>query len=311
MDCNGAVSSARAGSLVVVLAALAVCTGCASNGFSMRSMPAATPAADNAAAIVRARDQQNQVQGATSASPGLLQRSADQVASLGPPLTAAEVPSLETYDPWERMNRATYRFNARFDEAVFLPVANGYRRLPGPVRAGVHHFFANLREVVSVVNYAAQLRPAGGARSLGRFIINSTVGIGGLLDVATSLNLRAAPTGFSSTLARWGMHPGPYLVLPILGPATLRDGLGFVSDFGTTYLINVPDLYRGNEGWVLRPAEAVDNRSNSTFRYYATGSPFEYDTVRFLYVRKTLIEDEGLRLWRRNVNRDARAPAGR
>jgi phospholipid-binding lipoprotein MlaA len=303
-------SSACAVSFAAVLCALAACGGCASNEFSIRSMPAETPAADNAAAIVRARDLQ-QVQSSVAPIPGSSQRSADQEASLGPPLTAAEVPSLETYDPWERMNRATYRFNARFDEAVFLPVANGYRRLPAPVRNGVHHFFANLREVVSVVNYAAQLRPAGGARSLGRFVINSTLGIGGLLDVATAMRLREAPTGFSSTLARWGMHPGPYLVIPILGPSTLRDGLGFFSDFGTTYLINVADLYRGDVSWVLRPVEAVDIRSNTSFRYYATGSPFEYDTIRFLYVRKTLIEDEGLRLWRREGKRDAQAPAGR
>lgn len=264
----------------------------------MRAMPAETPAADNAAAIARARDLQ-------------AQGPADQDSDLGPPLTAAEVPSLETYDPWERLNRATYRFNARFDEAVFFPVASGYRRLPAPVRGGVHHFFANLGEVVSVVNYTAQLRPAAGVRSLGRFVINSTVGIGGLFDVAARLHLRAAPTGFSATLARWGMHPGPYLVIPILGPSTLRDGVGFFTDFGTTYLINVADLYRGDISWVLRPVEAVDIRSNTSFRYYATGSPFEYDTIRFLYVRKTLIEDEGLRLWRRTGKRDAQAPAGK
>ena len=215
-----------------------------------------------------------------------------------------------TYDPWERANRFTYRFNARFDEAIFLPAANGYRRAPGPVRLGVHNFFDNLSEVVSVVNYAAQLRPVRGVRSLGRFVINSTIGIGGLFDVATKFKLVAAPTGFSSTLSRWGMHPGPYLVIPILGPSTLRDGIGFFADFGFSYLINLGDLYRGNASWVLTPLDAIDVRSNTSFRYYATGSPFEYDTIRFLYVRKTLIEDEGLRLWHRRKQPDARAPAG-
>jgi phospholipid-binding lipoprotein MlaA len=292
------------------LCLLVICSGCVSGGFSIRSLPAETPAADNAAAIVQARGLQAQSQGLADATPDIPQRAADQASILGPPLTAAEVPSLATYDPWERMNRATYRFNARFDEAVFFPVANRYRRLPAPVRGGVHHFFANLGEVVSVVNYAAQLRLGAGARSLGRFVINSTLGLGGLFDVATSMHLRAAPTGFSSTLARWGMHPGPYLVIPILGPSTLRDGLGFFSDFGTTFLINVADLYRGNISWVLRPLEAVDVRSNTSFRYYATGSLFEYDTIRFLYVRKTLIEDEGLRLWHRTGTHDAQAPAG-
>ena len=79
-----------------------------------------------------------------------------------PPVTAADAPSMRTYDPWERFNRFTYRFNARFDEAIFLPVANGYRRLPSPLRAGVHNFFGNLAEVDSVINYTLQgrLRPA-------------------------------------------------------------------------------------------------------------------------------------------------------
>jgi phospholipid-binding lipoprotein MlaA len=217
---------------------------------------------------------------------------------------------MRTYDPWERMNRFTYRFNARFDEAIFLPVADQYRRLPRVIRTGVHNFFSNLSEVVSALNYTAQLRLAPGVRSLGRFVINSTLGLGGLFDVATGIHIPAAPTGFGQTLARWGMHPGPYFVMPILGPSTLRDGFGFLADFGTNYAINLADLYRGTAGWELTPLNAVDIRANTDFRYYSTGSPFEYDTVRFLYVRKTLIEDDALRFWHRRRKPDAQAPAG-
>jgi phospholipid-binding lipoprotein MlaA len=231
-------------------------------------------------------------------------------ADIGPPLTPADAPSMHTYDPWERMNRFTYRFNARFDEAVFLPVADKYRRLPSPVRTGIHNFFANLAEVVSVLNYTAQLRPAPGVRSLGRFVINSTLGIGGLFDVATKLDIPEAHTGFGATLARWGIHPGPYFVMPILGPSTLREGFGFLADFGTDYAINLGNLYRGTAGWALTPLDAVDIRANTNFRYYSTGSPFEYDTVRFLYVRKTLIEDDAVRMWHRSGNRNAQTPAG-
>lgn len=285
------------------LLALGLLSGCAMQNFTMRSLPAETPAADNAAAVKRAAQlQAQQAQAASAASTA--------AADLGPPLTAADVPPLETYDPWERMNRFFYRFNARFDENLFLPVADDYRRLPGALRAGVHHFFANLGEVVNVVNYLAQLRPAPGVRSLGRFVINSTLGIGGLFDVASKMHLPGAVTGFSQTLARYGMHPGPYLVLPVLGPSTLRDGTGFFADYGTAYLIDVAHLYRGNLGWALTPLNAVDVRANTSFRYYATGSPFEYDTVRFLYVRKTLIEDDRLRLWHRSGPADA-LPAGR
>jgi phospholipid-binding lipoprotein MlaA len=281
---------------------LLLLAGCATN-FSMRSLPAETPAADNAAAVKRAEEfvagQAAAAKAVQAPTPGL-----------GPPLTAADVPGLQTYDPWARMNRFTYRFNARFDQAVFLPVADTYRRLPGPLRAGVHHFFANLAEVVSVVNYVVQLRPAPGVRSLGRFVVNSTLGIGGLFDVATDLHLPSAPTGFGATLARWGVRPGPYLVLPLLGPSTLRDGGGFCVDYATSYLIDIAHLYRGTVGWVLTPLDAVDIRANTSFRYYATDSPFEYDTIRFLYMRKTLLEDDRIRLWQRSGPRDPQAPAG-
>jgi phospholipid-binding lipoprotein MlaA len=289
------------GALLAVVTASLLSGGCASGDFSIRSLPAQTPAADNAAAIKEFQHMQ---------MPGAARANAATQSAVGPLLAPADVPSMQTYDPWERMNRFTYRFNARFDEAIFLPVADEYRRLPSPVRMGIHNFFANLSEVVSVLNYTAQLRPAPGVRSLGRFVINSTLGIGGLLDVATKMHIPGARTGFGATLARWGMHPGPYFVIPILGPSTLRDGCGLLADFGTEYAINLADLYRGIAGWVLTPLDAVDIRANTSFRYYSTGSPFEYDAVRFLYVRKTLIEDDALRMWHRAGKRDARTPAG-
>jgi phospholipid-binding lipoprotein MlaA len=199
-----------------------------------------------------------------------------------------------TYDPWERLNRFNYRFNALFDEAIFLPVADTYRRAPRPIRAGIHNFFDNIAEIDSVINYTLQWRLKYGWRSLTRLAINSTIGIGGLFDVATKLKLPGTPTGFATTLAKWGMHPGPYLVIPLLGPSTLRDGVGFLADYGAEYGINVAGLYRGGVSWGLGTANAIDQRANIDFRYYAGGSPFEYETIRFLYVRRRLIEDEGL-----------------
>jgi phospholipid-binding lipoprotein MlaA len=226
-------------------------------------------------------------------------------------LTIADAPSMYTYDPWERLNRFSYRFNARFDEAVFLPVSNGYRRVPGPIRAGVHNFFANLLEVDSTANYILQARFLGGVKSVGRFVINSTIGIGGLFDVATKLRLPNPPTGFSETLSTWGAHPGPYLVVPILGPSTLRDGVGYLGDYGLNYGVNLFDLYRGYQSYGLSTLNAVDTRSNIGFRYNATGSPFEYEVIRFLYVRKRLIEDEALHGRGKPKPRDVDAPAGR
>ena len=110
--------------------------------------------------------------------------------------------------PLGRLNRFTYRFNARFDEAVFLPVANAYRRMPSPIRSGVHNFFGNLAEVDSVINYSLQWRLKLGVRSLGRFVINSTIGIGGLIDVAAKLKLPRAPTGCQHDVGQVGHASG-------------------------------------------------------------------------------------------------------
>ena len=216
-----------------------------------------------------------------------------------------------SYDPLERINRFTYRFNARFDEHVFLPVANGYRRFPGPVRLGIHNFFHNLSEVTSTVNYLLQLRLKAGARTLGRFVVNSTLGIGGLFDVASKFKLSNEQTGFAATLSTWGVPPGPYLVIPVLGPSTLRDGVGYLGDYGIEYGVNVADLYRGYQSYGLGVVNAVDQRSVIDFRYYGTGSPFEYDTIRFLYVHRDLIQDEALRKIRRRKLPDASKPAGK
>ena len=146
--------------LPALLGAMLLASGCASGDYAVRNDPPQPPAADNAAAIDRmqALEALQAARVETPATP------LDE-SKLGPPLTAADAPSMQTYDPWERMNRFTYRFNTRFDEAVFLPVANTYRRLPAPVRSGVHNFISNLTEVISTLNYAAQLRPAQGVRS--------------------------------------------------------------------------------------------------------------------------------------------------
>ena len=277
----------KAAVVLVILAGML--GGCASQVLSIRTVPDQTPAADNAAAAA------NAAAFAEAAAAESANESPQQAQDAPPLLTAADAPSMYTYDPWERLNRFTYRFNARFDEAIFLPVANTYQRAPRPIRAGIHNFFGNLAEIDSVINYTLQWRLKYGWRSFTRLAINSTIGIGGLFDVATKLKLPGTPTGFATTLAKWGMHPGPYLVIPLLGPSTLRDGVGFLGDYGAEYGINVAGLYRGAVSWGLGTVNAVDQRANINFRYYSGGSPFEYETIRFLYVRRRLIEDEGLR----------------
>jgi phospholipid-binding lipoprotein MlaA len=290
--------------LASAAAALLLC-GCASHSMEIRTLPPDTPAADNQAAVESASALALAVAGESKP------QSAPASEESAPPITPADAPSLRTYDPWERVNRLTYRFNARFDEALFLPVANAYRRLPSPLRSGVHNFFGNLAEIGSVINYGLQWRLNFGARSLGRFTLNSTLGMGGLLDIAKKLRLPSRPTGFSATLSTWGMHPGPYLVIPLLGPSTLRDGIGFLADYGVNYGINPLGFYRGDGSWLLSGSNAVDQRANTNFRYYASGSPFEYEEIRFLYVRKRLIEDLGLHRERRVQKPAAETPAGK
>jgi phospholipid-binding lipoprotein MlaA len=280
--------------------------GCASNVISIRTVPDQTPAADNAAAAASAQAFAVAAESAAGSA-----GEAGTVPEPVPLLSPEDAPPMYTYDPWERLNRFTYRFNARFDEAVFLPAANTYLRAPRPIRAGVHNFFGNLAEIDSVINYTLQWRLKYGLRSLERLAINTTIGIGGLFDVATKLKLPGTATGFATTLAKWGMHPGPYLVIPLLGPSTLRDGVGFAADYGTQYGINVGNLYRGNVSWGLGTINVIDQRANINFRYYSGGSPFEYETIRFLYVRRRLIEDQGLHAREPIKKPAADAPAGK
>jgi phospholipid-binding lipoprotein MlaA len=298
----------KAAVLIVMLAGMLA--GCASQVLSIRTVPEQTPAADNAAAAANAAAFAEAVAAESATGPSAAGPA--PASQQAPPLvTPADAPPMYTYDPWERLNRFTYRFNARFDEAIFLPVADTYRRAPRPVRAGIHNFFDNLSEIDSVVNYTLQWRLKSGFRSLTRLVINSTIGIGGLFDVATKLKLPGAPTGFATTLAKWGMYPGPYLVIPLLGPSTLRDGVGFLADYGAEYGINVAGLYRGGVSWGLGTVNAIDQRANIDFRYYSSGSPFEYETIRFLYVRRRLIEDEGLHAKEPVEKAPAGVPAGK
>ena len=289
------------------LLASALLAGCATTkDVRVRALPDDRPAASRAAAIERAQ-QMAALQAAREAEAPI----PTDAVPLAPLVTPADAPSMVTYDPWERINRFTYRFNARFDENVFLPVANGYRRLPRPVRSGVHNFFGNLGEIGNTLNFALQGRPGYSVRSAGRFAINTTIGIGGLFDVAKKMKLPGASTGFGTTLAKWGMRPGPYIVLPLIGPSTLRDTAGLGGDFGLSYALDPGGFYRTSDhSWMFGAANSIDLRAQIDFRYYETGSAFEYETIRFLYVRQRLLEDEKLRAEGNVLPRNTEAPAG-
>jgi len=146
-------------------------------------------------------------------------------------------------DPWESWNRGVYKFNTVMDNAIARPVAKTYVKIvPQPIRTGVSNFFANVNTPTVMINDALQGKFLAAANDLGRFVLNTTVGIGGVLDPATSAGLDHNEEDFGLTLGHWGVHPGPFLELPILGPSDLRDGPAKVVDAytkPTQYIHNV------------------------------------------------------------------------
>jgi phospholipid-binding lipoprotein MlaA len=204
--------------------------------------------------------------------------------------------AIDAFDPWEPMNRRIYNFNAIFDNYVFLPVVRGYEFvLPGFAQTGISNFFNNLTEVTNLMNSLLQFKFVKAVHTFGRIAINTTVGIGGLIDVAT-LNdgIMRENEDFGQTLGFYGLGPGPYLVLPILGPSNVRDTAGLVVD-SVVYSLMVGELI-GHLGldntqedvlnYSLTAIYAIDKRHTEPFRYFKTGSPFEYELIRKLFLIK-------------------------
>jgi phospholipid-binding lipoprotein MlaA len=150
-------------------------------------------------------------------------------------------------DPWESWNRGVYKVNDKLDRAVAKPVARtNVRAVPKPVRTGVSNFFENLRQPTVMINDALQGKFKSAANDLARFVLNLTVGVGGLLDPATQAGLDLNDEDFGQTLGHWGVHPGPFVEIPLLGPSDVRDGLGRVADIytgPTHYVKNKPIEY--------------------------------------------------------------------
>lgn len=134
-------------------------------------------------------------------------------------------------DPLEGFNRGVYKFNDVADKAVIKPVAGAYKAvLPSPVRSGVNNFFDNLGTFVSVINDLLQFKFDKAVEGAGRFVINSTFGVAGLVDVASMDGIEKRKEDFGQTLGHWGVGSGPYLVLPFLGPSSIRDATGLAVD---------------------------------------------------------------------------------
>lgn len=163
-------------------------------------------------------------------------------------------------DPLEGLNRGVYKFNDAIDRAALKPVAKGYKKVtPNLIRRGIGNFFANLEYPITIVNQFLQGKPGTGLKDTGRFLLNTTLGIGGLFDVATPMGLDAHDEDFGQTLAVWGVGSGPYIHLPLLGPSTLRDAPSRVFDWFLDPLTHADITWE--EEWAQRALEVVHTRA--------------------------------------------------
>ncbi len=186
----------------------------------------------------------------------------------------------EIFDPIEPINRVIFGFNNIADKIILEPTAKGYRKLPPPIQSGISNFLSNLRAPIVVVNQLLQGQGKNAAETSGRFFVNSTAGVLGLIDIADKIGLEEKEEDYGQTLATWGVGDGFYVVLPIFGPSNLRDSAGMFLTVATdpfnAYAV------REGEGWIvpLRTAtNAVDKRSkiidevnalrNNSVDYYA------------------------------------------
>lgn len=156
-------------------------------------------------------------------------------------------------DPWEPMNRSVDRFNTAVDGAVLKPVATAYQEaMPRLVQRGVSNFFGNLQDMWSVVNCVLQFKGQAASENLMRVSVNTVMGFGGLLDIATEMQIERTTKDFGTTLGVWGVGNGPYLVLPLLGPSTLRDTVALPLDFKGDPVSQATDIATRNTLIVTR-----------------------------------------------------------
>lgn len=200
-------------------------------------------------------------------------------------------------DPLESINRGIYKFNDVADKAVIKPVAKGYKAVaPTPVRVGINNFFNNLRTITSAFNNLLQFKFANAFSEAGRFVINSTFGIAGFINVSGMDNIPVHKEDFGQTLGHWGVGNGAYLVLPFIGPSTVRDTTGLVFDTVTTdpitYTHNIGEVRLHNQ---LRLAQFIDKRTElldaTDLVDEASLDPYAFMRDAYLQNRANAVED--------------------
>lgn len=202
-------------------------------------------------------------------------------------------PNANPKDPLEPMNRSISRFNDSLDENVLKPVATNYQEvMPDLVQKGVRNVFNNLSDIWSTVNNGLQLKGRDTAESLMRSVVNTVFGIYGIFDVATPIGLQRHPEDFGQTLGAWGVPNGPYVVLPLFGPSTLRDTAGMPVDTSMDLVRNLDDVPTRNTAMGLR---VVDKRASllgaSNLLSEASIDKYSFTRDAYLQYRRNLVFD--------------------
>lgn len=196
------------------------------------------------------------------------------------------VKSADARDPWEPMNRSIYQFNDAVDTIALKPAAELYVKvLPSMVRTGVNNFFGNLGDVWSMANSAMQFKGQDTVETFMRISVNTFMGLGGVLDVATAMGIEKRREDFGQTLGYWGVQSGPYVMLPLFGPSTLRDALAFPVDMQGNVTNQLSDQRTRN---ALLATRLVDTRAGllRTVDAVKASSLDPYSFVRDAYLQK-------------------------
>ena len=204
-------------------------------------------------------------------------------------------------DPWEPFNRSVFEFNEGLDAYVLKPVVAGYRFvLPEFVREGIYNFFSNYNDIYTALNNLLQGKPDDAFNDLMRVVVNTTMGLGGLIDLATPGGLEKHKEDFGQTFGVWGVPAGPYVVLPFFGPSSVRDTFGTVADLETDYLFKyIPNVGLRNSLTGLR----VVNARNT---YYEAGDLLDGAAIdKYSFLRDAYIQR---RKYQINEGRDDEEP---
>ncbi len=195
-------------------------------------------------------------------------------------------PNANPTDPLEPMNRSIYKFNDAVDGAILKPMANGYKAVvPSPVRQGVTNFFSNIGDVWSMFNHVLQFEFANAGKTAARLGINTFFGIGGLFDLATDAGITAPKADLGQTLGKWGVPSGPYVVIPILGPSSVRDGTGTITATYYDPVNSVPDNATRNVLTVTRLVDIRTQLLNATDAVDAIALD-KYTFIRDIYLKR-------------------------